>query len=296
MIKRGFKKRINITDAVILGILGMLAFIMVFPFYNMFIISFARYESIIKYPIYLFPVSFDFSSYKFILSEPAFIKALGVSAFVTVISTLLSIICSTAAAYAFSKRNIPGVKLIMRFIIFSMFFSGGLIPYYLQMKSLHLIDNVPVLVLSGFINTFYLIIMRNFFFNVPKSLEDSAKIDGANDLYILFKIIIPVSAPIIATMLLFYSVDRWNDWWTALIFISNPKLRPMQIVLRNIVIDRSSALTGDLSRAVQQSERPVYPMSLRMSTIFITTLPILLVYPFLQKYFMHGLMLGSIKA
>jgi putative aldouronate transport system permease protein len=174
-----------------------------------------------------------------------------------------------------------------------MFFGGQLIPYYLTIKRLGLIDNLLVMILPVGINTFYLIIIKNHFQSVPQSLEESAKLDGANDLQVLVRIFVPVSMPIMATFILFYAVERWNEWWLPLLFISKPNLKPLQIVLRETVsnLDNIASSTGRMYAA----RNAVNSQAVRMAMVVMTTVPILLVYPFLQKHFANGIMLGSIK-
>jgi putative aldouronate transport system permease protein len=180
-------------------------------------------------------------------------------------------------------------------IVFTMFFNGGLIPNYLLMIKLKLINSLLIYIVKGAVGVYYLIIMKNYFNTLPESLEESAKIDGANDIYILWRIVLPISAPILATMTLFYCVDKWNDWYTPLIYISNSKLDNLQIVLRKIVINMSTLSEG-MNEAIERNKLPVFSLGVRMAIIVVAALPILLVYPFLQKYFAKGIMIGSIKS
>jgi len=177
-----------------------------------------------------------------------------------------------------------------------MFFSGGLIPYYLVVRGVGLVDSIFSMIVPAGINTFYMILIKSYFTNIPESIEESAKMDGANEIYTLFKIIIPISAPIIATMTLFYAVDRWNEYFNAMLFIKTPSKLPIQSILRNMLVNLEVSASASMSQALQASTRPVYAQSLRMSIVVITSLPILLLYPFLQKHFTKGIMIGSIKA
>jgi putative aldouronate transport system permease protein len=175
-----------------------------------------------------------------------------------------------------------------------MFFSGGLIPYYLVVQSLNLVNNILVMVIPTGITTMYLIIMKNYFNSLPDSIEESAKVDGANDLYILWKIVLPISKPFIATFALFYAVDRWNEWYNALIFISDSAKVPLQIYLRELLINMNVQLSSSAA-AVVESKAGVGIQATQMASIVISAIPIMCVYPFLQKHFVRGIMVGSIK-
>lgn len=273
----------------------ILAIIAIFPFYYVLIISFADYEEVQKQIVYILPKSLNFSSYKMLLSEKLFLNAFIVSAFVTAAGTALSVILSSAAAYTLSKRSVPGQKIMFYIILIPMFFSGGLIPSYLNIKDVGLIDKIWVLIIPSAISSFNLILLKSFFEDLPASIEESAKIDGANDMYILWKIVLPTAAPIIATISLFYAVDRWNDYYTALLYISNRKLYPLQLVLREAILDFNQVMASSVGAQLARSNSPVYTPGLQMSIIVISTIPIFCVYPFIQKHFTKGIMLGAVK-
>jgi len=245
--------------------------------------------------IYILPTSISFESYKLILQEKLVHSAFFVSVFITVVGTLVSMSLSTAAAYTLSKKDMPGNKILFTMILIPMFFSGGLIPYYLTVQKVGLINKIWVMIIPHAINTFYLILLKNFFRELPPSIEESAKIDGANDIYILYKIVLPMSAPVIATVSLFYSVDKWNEYYTALLFISNRKLYPLQLVLREIIMNFTQLMASSIGAAIVDSQKTIYSQSLQMAVIVVATVPILLVYPFLQKHFTKGIMLGAVK-
>ena len=273
----------------------VLAAVTLFPLYYVVLISFADYGAVHKQLIYIFPTSINLEAYKLIFGEKMFSNAFFVSVFVTAVGTFLSMILSTAASYTLSKKFVPGQKIMFTLILIPMFFGGGLIPYYLLIKDLHLINTIWVMILPGAVNTFYLILMKNFFENLPASIEESAKIDGANDLYILYRIVLPTSAPVIATISLFYAVDKWNDYYTALLFISDRKLYPLQLILREAILDFSQIMASSIGATIAQSNRPTYSQGLQMAIIVIATIPIFCMYPFLQKHFTKGIMLGAMK-
>ncbi|WP_068646830.1 carbohydrate ABC transporter permease [Paenibacillus antarcticus] len=290
------RKKWKLFDIVAYIVLGLLTIITFFPFYNVLIVSFASFDAISKSDLYILPKSFDLSAYKLILSDMKFWSSLRNSVIVTVVGVAFSMTLSVAGAYALSKKGMPGRNGMLTLILFTMFFNGGLIPFYLVVKELGLVNNILVMIIPAGLNTFYLIIMKNYFSTIPESLEESAKLDGANDMYILLKIILPISAPFIATFGLFYAVERWNEWWYALIFISDSSKVPLQIYLRETLITSNSLLNSmAMDMATQGNSAKVYTPALQMATIVITCVPIIAVYPFLQKHFNKGIMVGSIK-
>ncbi len=287
------KRKWGIFDIVNTIFLGLLSIIMLYPFYNVFITSFAKFEDIIAKPVYLLPVSFQLDGYKMVFSESSFYNGFGVTVIVTVVGTAICMVVSLLSGYALSKKSLPGRNIILAMILFTMFFNGGLIPFYLVVSGIGLVNSIWSMILPAAISTWYMIIMKNYFNTIPASLEESARLDGANDLQILAKIILPVSKPIIATFSLFYAVERWNEWWNALLFISDESKRPLQIVLRQILIN---VIVSDKMRVqLERSQTRVFEESVQMAAIVITLVPIICLYPFLQKYFVKGIMVGSIK-
>jgi len=286
--------RKGLGDYINIIILGMFALLGIFPLYYVVIISFADLVEMSKYKVYLLPLSFDFTAYKFIFFDDKVLKGFIVTIFVTIIGTLFSMLITVSAAYSLSKKTFPFRRYIMGAIVFTMFFWGQLIPYYFTVKSLGLINNLFAMIIPPAINTFYLIIMKNYFQTMPDSIEESAKIDGANDIYILWKIILPISMPILATFVLFYSVERWNDWWYALLFISNPDFRPIQIIMREIMTNLQMTTSG-AGGMLSHIKKPVGMQSIKMAMVVVSTVPIALFYPLLQKYFTKGILIGSIK-
>lgn len=284
----------RIADVVIHGVLLALLALTAAPFYYMLVVSFARFEDVAGGAFYLIPKSIDFASYALILEDDTMLRAFLVSTAVTVIGTGLSMLITTSAGYALSKKGLPGRNVIFTYIIITMFFSGGLIPLYLVMQDLGFVDSYLVMIVPLALNTFFLILMKNYFLTIPESLEESAKIDGANDILIMFRIVIPIAAPIMATISLFYAVAYWNDWWFPMLFLQDPDKYPLQLLLRRIVIEQEMA--NRLDRVSVTLGRHYYRLSVQMATVAIATLPILLVYPFVQKYFARGIMVGAIKA
>ncbi len=262
----------------------------------MLLVSVARYEDIISSPLYILPKVIDLQNYRMAVLYPYFLNSAGVSTFVTLLGSAFSLLVTTLGAYVLSRKTLPFRKFFFYLIIIPMYFSAGLIPWYLVMKDLGFVDSIWVMIFPPLISTFYLLLMRNYFESLPPDFEESAKIDGANDIQILFHIMVPLATPIIATVALFYAVDRWNDWWLAMIFIQDKLKEPLQLILRHMVVEASVDLGSPMLNAMRDAHIQIHTRSLQMATIALTTLPILLVYPFLQRYFTKGIMLGAIKA
>lgn len=286
----------KIVDGIIISILSIFAIIMIVPFYNAILVSITPYKDYVKQPLYLFPTSLDFGAYKMLFSDKLIYTSIGVSVFNATVGTLISMVITTITSYALSKKYMPGRNIILSLVIFTMYFSGGLVPWYLVVRSLGLADNLLAMIIPNALNTFYMILMKNYFNTIPSSLEESAKLDGANDLYILWKIILPVSAPIIATISLFYAVDRWNDWWMAMLFINNANKWPLPYILRKVAIEATMDLGSNALNDARDRYKEILPLTIQMATVVVTAIPILCVYPFLQKHFTKGILLGSIKA
>lgn len=272
----------------------LLAIVTAFPLYYVLIVSVGSYKDIVTSSMYLFPTSIDLTAYQSIFEARRIGSSFLVSLFVTVAGTGLGMFVSVAMAYSLSKSHVPGMKLAFGVVLLTMFFSGGMIPYYLTIKSLGLIDKVAVMILPTCVSVFNVIVLKNNFAQVPPSLEESARIDGANDMTILFRIVLPTCKPILATIVLFYAVERWNEWWHAMLFITTPTKQPLQIVLREVLFNFDQ-MRSTIGASLAQNTKPVYNRSVQMATVTVATLPILCVYPFLQKYFTKGLMIGAVK-
>ncbi len=265
------------------------------PFVYVFFTSFMPYEEYLENPMKIIPSTIDFSAYKQLAEYDILWSAYGVTLFITIVGTALSVFFLVVSAYPLSKKNLIGNKFIMRMIIFTMFFNGGMIPNYLLIRNLGLIDNVWALILPGCLNAFYLILVKNFILTtIPPSLEEAAEVDGASHLRILFRIIFPLLKPVIATMIVFCSVGYWNSYYSAMLYMSDRNKWPLQLVLRELIVRDSAA---GLSQIAQQlnSANMSHSFTLKMAAIILTILPILVVYPFMQKHFVTGVTLGSVK-
>jgi putative aldouronate transport system permease protein len=275
--------------------LGLLTLVFLFPFYQTVILSFSRAGDLQAGKVFIAPRSFDLSAYTYLINEGKMVRGAGITLFITILGTFLSLSVTTAGAYALTKKTMPGRNLIMNGIILTMFFGGGLIPYFLTVQKLGLANNILVMVIPVMINTFNLVLMKNFLSSVPLELEESAKLDGANEIIILVRIIVPVSAPIIATIALFYAVDRWNEWWHAMIFINDTTKYPLQLVLREAIVNIAKVLSDATAASMAERTHTYYQESVKAAIIVVSAVPVLLVYPFLQRYFVKGIMIGSIK-
>ena len=245
------------------------------------------------HPLRLIPSTFDWSGYRFILSSGSnIINSYMTTIMRTLIGTTLNIAVTTLLAYPLSKSYYPPRKVLTALIMFTMWFSGGLIPSFLLNKSLGLLNNFWVYILPGMVNAFNLIVMRNFFSQIPDSLEESAKLDGANDLRVFFSIYLPLSTASIATITLFYAVYHWNSWFDSMLYMNRKEMWTMQYTLRQLI---DSATVTDITVVGSAMDFIPPAETVRMATIVIATLPILCVYPFLQKYFVKGMLVGSVK-
>ena len=239
------------------------------------------------------PLGFSLAAYKEVISNPNIASGYRVTLFVVVVGTALNVFLTSLGAFLLTRKNFPIKNALAYFIIFTMYFSGGMIPTYLVVyKMLRLGDSLWALILPGAISTYNLIIMRTNFAAIPVSLEESAQIDGANDFVILFRIILPLSLPIIAVMVLFYGVSHWNAWFNAMIYIRTRSKYPLQLILREILLLNS---TESMMNDATGSDKYSIGESIKYATIIVATLPILLVYPFIQKYFVKGIMTGAVK-
>lgn len=275
----------------ILMILVCLA--MIYPLIYVFGHSFMSDSERALYPLRIFPKKLDWAGYKFIFFSKSKIgNAYMVTIMRTLLGSFLNVLLTSLLAYPLSKKCYPGRRALTAIIVFTMWFSGGIIPNFLLIKSLNLHDTFWVYIFPCLIDAFYLIILRNFFMQIPEAIEESAKLDGANDLVILFGIIIPLSMASIATITLFYAIYHWNTWFDAMLYVNDKDLWSMQYMLRQLI---ASANVTDISDMSTLTKDVPPAETLKMSTIIVATVPILCVYPFLQKYFVKGVLVGSVK-
>lgn len=281
----------RIYAAINFTLLALIALVTVLPFVHVVAGSFTTSAELAAHKFVLIPRVWSWDAYKFIFSTNTIFRAMGVSIGVTLVGTLFSMFITSLMAYGLARRDLDGRNVINFMVVFTMLFTGGMIPTFLVVKELGLINTYASLILPSAISAFNMIILRNFFQNIPEGLEESAKIDGCSDFGILFKIVLPLSMPAIATISLFYAVTYWNTYMSAILYLDDSTKWPIQVLLRQIVVlasgmDHSSTLDGTV---------PPPDQTIKMAVIVVATLPILMVYPFLQKHFAKGALLGSVK-
>jgi putative aldouronate transport system permease protein len=283
---------VRVVKAIVLILIGV---IMLYPFVYVIAISFASARAATA-GFTLFPTEFSLAAYRTLLSGGVVLESLKVSIGITLVGTVLSVVCTVLMAYGLTRtRDVPGARFILYLVLLTMLFSAGIIPNYLLVKELGLIDTYAALVLAslpGFISAFNLVVMRNFFMELPEELLDSARVDGASEWQVLWRVVLPLSKAVIAVIALFYGVAYWNDFFTALIYINDTSKWPVQVVLNQYVLVGTPL---DTLAQNNPGERQVTPKTIQMAIVVLSTLPILLVYPFLQRFFTKGVLTGAIK-
>lgn len=271
-------------------------FLIVITLYPFIYIAFASVSDpsrLISYsgPLYM-PLGFSLAAYKAVLANPMILLGYRNTLFYVFAGTSVNIVMTCLGAYVLTRKGVYWRNAIMMFCVFTMFFSGGLIPFYLTVHSLKLTNTVWSLIFPTAVSTFNLIVMRTYFLGIPDSMEESAKIDGAGDFRILFRIFVPLAMPVIAVILLFYGVSHWNAWFYAMIFLRKREMFPLQLILREILISSSM---DEMVTGASGSDKEALGQTIKYATIMVATLPILFIYPFLQKYFVKGVMVGALK-
>ncbi|MFI7442486.1 carbohydrate ABC transporter permease [Nonomuraea indica] len=280
----------RVFDTLNVIVLIGLALITVLPLLYVLAGSFAGEAEISSRPFFLWPEKIVTDAYEYIFATDTFVRALVTTVIVTAVGTVVQLGLTFTMAYPLAKRYLPGRALVLNLVIFTLVFSGGMIPTYLVVRDLGLLDSYWALILPLAINPFYLIIIKSFFQELPQALEEAARIDGANEMGVFFKIVLPLSKPIIATFSLFYAVAIWNDYMSPLLYINDPNKWTLQILVRQLT-------NTDAANALAQMDRTWVPpeQGLKFAVVVIATLPILFFYPFLQKHFAKGVLIGSVK-
>lgn len=284
-------KRFTIGDAVVTAILTLLALIIFLPFYNSIVISLETNRAFALHPVSLYPMEFTLSNYTYLIDKGQIGIGYVNTIFVTVVGTALSMAAMVMMAYAFSRRSYPGKRFLFMLMMFTMFFSGGMIPTYLQFKNLGMIDSLWGIILYAGVSAYNIIILKSGFEQTPVELEEAARIDGANDLIIFFKVMLPLQSALLATFTLFTAVGYWNEWFWSMLLINSGDKLTLQPVLRAVIAESSAF--EDMSAGEAGSD--VFTQGIKMAAVMITMLPIMCFYPFLQKYFVKGVLVGSIK-
>lgn len=287
--------RIKVFDIILFIIMCGIVCITVFPFWNQLMISLSGGYGSYEGGLMLFPVNFTTEAYKVVLGYSKIWQAFGNSILRMVLGTVLSLIGTFMMAYPLSKKDLPFRKSITVFIVFTMLFNGGLIPNFLVVKKLGMLNTIWALVVPGMITAWNVLVMRNFLMALPESLEEAAHIDGASTLQIIFKVVIPLSVPVLATIGLWTAVANWNSWFDATLYIQNSELITLPVLLRQILIENNSQDIAIMAQKLMSTGMTITDRQLQSTVIIVSILPMLLIYPFIQKYFAKGIMLGSVK-
>ena len=284
----------RITSVCIYLFVGLVAVLAVLPFLYVFGGSFATERELAQRPFLIIPREFSLNAYKFILEDGRILNGLKNTVIVTVIGTAIAMVFSTTFAYPLSKKEFQGRNLILNMVIITMVFSGGMIPTFLLVKNLKMLDSFAALTVPGAISAFNMVIIKNFFEGVPKELEEATVMDGGSDFTVFARIVLPLSKPVLASMGLFYAVGFWNDYFSCMLYINDTSKQTAQLILRSIVLlAQGFDLLGsrmDFGVAGAPPEQAV-----KLASTVVTVLPILIVYPFVQKFFTKGVMIGAVK-
>ena len=286
------RKYMTIGDIINYTILVLLSVLCLFPFIYVVSISFTDPDVYVPLKFYLIPDQFSLDSYNYILRSSSFLDALRTSAFVTFFGTICNLIVTFTMAYSLSKSYLPGNKIFNNMVVFTLIFNAGIVPTYILVKNIGLIDSLWALIIPSLTSAWNLVVVKNFMKSLPPEIEEAAMIDGCNELGVFIRVVLPLSMASIATFTLFFAVANWNAYFAPMIYISDSRKWTLQVLLKTMIIDSESIGYG-YSQSVDQKLPP--QETIKMATIVLTMLPILVVYPFLQKYFAKGVMLGSIK-
>jgi putative aldouronate transport system permease protein len=290
---KNIKNRFEFLDLVLILVLTVFALIIVVPFVNVVAISFSSHKEYLDTALLLVPKRPILKNYERLFADGRIWIGYRTTLIFLLVGVPVNMFLTISVAYGLTRPSFPGKKIIFYGIIFTMLFNGGIVPMYLLMRELKLTNTIWSVVFAYGINSFYMIIMRSYFTTIPESLMESAKLDGASEWRILFQLILPLSMPIIATIILFYSVDRWNEWYNAMIFIRKNNLVPLQLILRSIVLETRVTDNMAVSSAVIRDD---FVDGMKMACVIVVMLPVMCVFPFLQKYFVKGVLIGAIKA
>jgi len=292
MFKMSYSQKFfNSTNYLLLMVICLFT---IYPFWYVFMYSISDGVKSAAQPVTFYPLSATFENYRAVFVNSGIMRAFFISVSRTVIGASLHLLVTALAAYALSQRELVGKKKIMTFFIIPMYFSGGLLPYYVLISKMHLTDNFLVYILPLLFNGFHMLLMKVFFEQLPIGLQEAARIDGATDLQVFLKVILPSSKPIIATIGLFIGVMQWNSWFDAFLFVNKADLYPLQTILQKLILESQTNSILDIMEKLQQNSN-VSSEALKMATVIVATVPILIVYPFLQKYFVKGMLLGAVK-
>ena len=284
-----------VLDIVKVVILAFVVVVTVYPFWNIFIISINDATDAIRGGLYFLPRKLSLSSYAEILGRSTFLASIKVSVGRTLIGTPIAVLVTAMLAYPLSRQDLVGRKFWNLLFVFTMYFGGGLVPYYMVLKGIHMLNTFWVFIFPMMMSVYNMILIRSYIESMPDSLFEAAKIDGANDLVVFVKMVIPLSKPILMTVALFVAINQWNSWFDAYLYTSDQALKPMQSILVEILNQYQTGASTSQAMSNAKAGVTVTPDSIRMAATMVATLPIIMVYPFVQKYFVKGIMLGAVK-
>lgn len=279
-------------------VIALLTFIAIYPVYYVLIMSISEPKETAAMTVYWYPKGFYIDAYKIILRDSDLWMAYGNSIIYVISTTVLTLITCVIGAYPLTSPKLKGRKLVTFFLLIPMYFGGGLIPNYLLMSKLGLYDNMWALIIPGSFSIWYIILTKTYFQSLPETMREAARIDGANNFQIMLRLYLPLAKPILAVIAVYTIVGVWNSWFSAMIYLPNPKIQPLQLYLRRILIEQNIAITKELmsvEEAAAAAAQKLTNNQLKYAMIVFTTLPVLFVYPFFQKHFVKGVMLGSLK-
>lgn len=290
-------QRIDVPRIIIGVCLISWGIVIFYPFYNAILNSFMTEAEYMRRPFALYVNNPTLSAYRKLIENANIFKSYKTTLYIVLLNVPIGLLLISSMAYALSRKPFFGSSLINNAIIFTMYFGGGIVPYYILIKSYGLIGSPLSVVVGGLVDGFNYILIKNYFYSLPTELEESAKLDGANDLVVFGKIFFPLAKPVIATVVLFTAVGKWNEWFQPMIFISDPQKWPLQLILREIISDASANIQkGEtIVEGMRGGQENVFAVNVQMAALVATMLPIMLVYPFLQKFFMKGIMVGAVK-
>ena len=284
-----------VLDIVKVVFLAFVVVVTVYPFWNIFIISINDATDAIRGGLYFLPRKLSLSSYAEILGRSTFLASIKVSVGRTLIGTPIAVLVTAMLAYPLSRKDLVGRKFWNLLFVFTMYFGGGLVPYYMVLKGIHMLNTFWVFIFPMMMSVYNMILIRSYIESMPDSLFEAAKIDGANDLVVFVKMVIPLSKPILMTVALFVAISQWNSWFDAYLYTSDQALKPMQSILGEILNQYQTGASTSQAMSNAKAGVTVTPDSIRMAATMVATLPIIMVYPFVQKYFVKGIMLGAVK-
>jgi putative aldouronate transport system permease protein len=283
--------KLSPADWIIYSVIGLISLISILPFIYVLSISFTDPGNYMPFSFYVFPKKWSLESYRYILSTHSFINSLRSTVFITVVGTAANLAVTLTFAYGLTKTRVPGFRAFHTLVIITLFFNAGTIPTFLLVRNLRLLNSLWALILPVLTSAWDIVVVRSFFLSIPGTLEEAARIDGCNDLGVFFRIVLPLSMPVIATFTLFFAVRHWNTYFNALIYISDTQKWTLQLMVKQLVIDSDASGIG---QSVGADTAPPQE-TMRMASVVLSMLPIMCVYPFLQKHFAKGVMIGSVK-